>query len=61
MIDDSRLALLTGMTIGVLAFHGLTVRPQVEENGDYKNSIILDLPEPARPGTQVKLTVTLVE
>jgi hypothetical protein len=57
MIDDGRTALLTGMTIGVMMSVGLDVRPEVDENGDYKASIILELPEPALPGTKVRLTV----
>jgi hypothetical protein len=57
MIDDARLALLTGMTIGLLMRSGFDCHPEVDDNGDYLPTIILSLPEPAVDGTKVRLRV----
>lgn len=61
MIDDPRRALLTGMTLGTLMECGVQVLPEVDDQGDYLPSFLLMLPEPAVPGTTVRLTVSLVE
>lgn len=55
MIEDERLALLTGFVIGTMMNAGLDVKPEVDDDGDYVASILLTLPE--LHGLKIRLKV----
>lgn len=59
-VESERHALLTGMVWGVVAKHGLLVTPELDEQGNYAASAILELPAPAE-GITVRIVVAAPE
>jgi hypothetical protein len=60
-IESARHALLTGMVWGLASKHGLSLTPEVDEEGNYSASAILQLPPPATEGITVRIVVAAPE
>lgn len=59
-IESERHALLAGMVWGVASKYGLTLTPEVDEEGNWAASAILELPSPAE-GISVRIVVVAPE
>lgn len=59
-IQSERHALLAGMVWGVASKHGLMLRPEADEEGNYAASALLELPWPAE-GITVRIVVAAPE
>lgn len=56
LIEGNAHAIRAGYVWGLAMKHGLTLTPEVDANGDWAASAILELPEPAA-GVRVRLIV----
>lgn len=56
-IQSERHALLTGFVFGLAAKHGLTLTPEIDEQGNWAASALLELPRPVVPGITVRIVV----
>lgn len=58
-IQSERHALLTGMVFGLASKHGLVIHPEIDEDGNWAASAMLELPESVTlTGISVRIVVT---